>query len=151
MSMYADNTNPYHFWKDISHLNGAITKDLGKPDRWLKGNKLSLNVTKTHSMLITTKHKKKYLDIFGHTFQPFIRETNVQVASNTKYLGVQLDEHLSWKEHIKIVTAKALTAIDILKYAKKYLPVAVVKTLYSSTVESHFQYFCSVWVLLQLH
>ena len=145
VSMYADDTSLYHFPKNISQLNWAINEDLGKLDRWLKGNKLSLNVTKTHSMLITTKHKKKYLDISGQTFQPSIRETSVEVASNTKYLGVQLDEHLSWKEHIKVVTVKASRAIGLLKYAKKYLPIAVVKTLYSSIVEPHFQYCCSVW------
>ena len=145
VSMYADDTSLYHFSKNISQLNWAINQDLGKLDRWLKGNKLSLNVTKTHSMLITTKHKKKYLDISGQTFQPSIRETSVEVASNTKYLGVQLDEHLSWKEHIKVVTAKVSRAIGLLKYAKKYLPIAVVNTLYSSIVEPHFQYCCSVW------
>ena len=84
VSMYADDTSLYHLSKDISQLNWAINEDLGKLDRWLKGNKLSLNVTKTHPMLITTKHKKKYLYISGQSFQPSIRETNVKVASNTK-------------------------------------------------------------------
>ena len=99
--MYADDTSLYHFSKDISQLKKAISEDLGKLDRWLKGRKLSLNVTKTHSMQITTKHNKMLLEISGQAFQPSIRETSVEVASNTKYLGVQLDEHLSWKEHIK--------------------------------------------------
>ena len=84
VSMYADDTSLSHFSKNISQLNWAINEDLGKLDRWLKGNKLSLNITKTHSMLITTKHKKKYLDISSQTFQPSIRETSVEVASNTK-------------------------------------------------------------------
>ena len=102
VSMYADNTSLYHFSKDVTQLNGAVNEDLGKLDRWLKGNKLSLNVTKTHSMLITTKHKKNHLEISSQTFQPSIHETNVEVASNTKYLGVQIDEHPSWKEHISL-------------------------------------------------
>ena len=46
VSMYADDTSLYHLSKDISQLNGAINEDLGKLDRWLKGNKLSLKVTK---------------------------------------------------------------------------------------------------------
>ena len=44
-----------------------------------------------------------------------------------------------------MVTAKASLAIGLLKYAEKYLPIAVVKTLYSSIVEPYFQYCCSVW------
>ena len=32
-----------------------------------------------------------------------------------------------------------------LEICQKYLPIAVLKTLYSSIVEPHFQYCCSVW------
>ena len=42
VSMYADDIILCHFSKDISQLNGTINKSLGKLDRWLKGNKLSL-------------------------------------------------------------------------------------------------------------
>ena len=90
VSMYADDTSLYHLSKDISQLNKTINEDLEKLDRWLQGIRLSLNSTKTHSMMITTQHKKKHLDNSGQTFQPSIRE----VASNTEYLGVQIDEHL---------------------------------------------------------
>ena len=61
----------------------------------------------------------QHLETSGQTFQPFIRKMSVEVASNTKYLAVQIDEHLSWKEHIKLVTTKASCAIDFLRYAKK--------------------------------
>ena len=82
--MYPDGTSLYHFSKALSQLNEAINEDLGKLDRWLKGNKLSFNVNKTHSMRITNEHKKKHLETYGQTFQPSICETSVEVASNTK-------------------------------------------------------------------
>ena len=50
-----------------------------------------------------------------------------------------------WKIQINSVTDKASCAIGFLKYAKHFLPEAVVKTLYTSIVEPHFQYCCSVW------
>ena len=74
-------------------------------------------------MLITTKHKKKYLEISRQIFQPSMRETSVKVAS------VEIDEHLSWKGLLKVVTAQASCAIDFLKYVEKCLPIEVVKTL----------------------
>ena len=61
MSMFADDTCLYHQSSDISLLNEAINEDLTYVDNWLKGNKLSLNVMKTHSMLISTKPKLKAL------------------------------------------------------------------------------------------
>ena len=44
VSMYADDTGIYHSSKDITQLNTALNEELRRPDRWLKGNKLSLNV-----------------------------------------------------------------------------------------------------------
>ena len=55
VSMFTDNTSLCLMSKDISQLNRAINRDLEDLDSWLKGNKLSLNVVKTQSMLIATK------------------------------------------------------------------------------------------------
>ena len=145
VSMYADYTSIYHSSKDITQLNKALNEELIRLDRWLKGNKLSLNVTKMRSMLITKKQKRKCLKASNQALKPSTREENVKVACNIKYLGVQIDENLTWKNHIKSVTDKASRAIGLLKYAKHFLPAAVIKTLYTSIVEPHFQYCCSVW------
>ena len=61
VSMYADYTSIYHSSKDITQPNKVLNEKLIRLDRWLKGNKLSLNVTKMRSMLITTKKKRKCL------------------------------------------------------------------------------------------
>ena len=49
--MYADDTSLCRQCYDIAQLNEAINSDLAHVEKWLKGNKLSLNVMKTHSML----------------------------------------------------------------------------------------------------
>ena len=67
VSMYADATSIYHSSKDIMQLNTALHEELRRLDWWLQGNKLSLNVAKTRSMLITTKQKKKYLTASNQT------------------------------------------------------------------------------------
>ena len=61
MSMFADDTCLYHQSSNISLLNEAINENLTHLDNWLQGNKLSLNVMKTHSMLSSTKPKPKAL------------------------------------------------------------------------------------------
>ena len=45
--MCADDTSIYHSSKDIMQLNTALNEELWRLDRWLQGNKLSLNVAKT--------------------------------------------------------------------------------------------------------
>ena len=92
VSMYAYDTSIYHSSKDNTQLNMDLNEELRRLDKWLKGNKLYLNVAKTPSMLITTKQKKKCLKASNQALQPSIREENIEVVCNTKYLGVHIDE-----------------------------------------------------------
>ena len=58
-----------------------------------------------------------------------IRDKKLEVIQKTKYLGVQIDNPLDWKEHIKIVSSKVSKAIGFLKHAKSFLPEETLKTL----------------------
>ena len=61
VSMYADNTSLCFKSKDISQLNRAMNRDLEDLDSWLKGNKFSLNIVKTQSVLFTTRSRHQAL------------------------------------------------------------------------------------------
>ena len=143
--MYADDTSLCHQSNDLAQLNEAINNDLKQLETWLQGNKLSLNVAKTHAMLVSTKKKHSTLKSRNEALQLKIREHDLQDVQKTKYLGVQIDCNLDWKEQIKAVSTKASRAIGFLKHAKSFLPRESLKTLYTSIVEPHFRYCCSVW------
>ena len=74
-----------------------------------------------------------------------IRGKELDIVQKTKYLGVQIDCSLDWKEQIKAVSAKVSRAIGFLKHAKKFLPRVTLENLYTGIVEPHFRYCCSVW------
>ena len=145
VSMYADDTSLCHQSNDITQLNKAINNDLRHLDTWLQGNKLSLNVAKTNSMLITTKQKRNILKDTNLDLDLNLRESELEVVQKTKYLGVQIDCSLDWKEQINAVSAKVSRAVGFLKHAKNFLPRETLKTLYTGIVEPHFRYCCSVW------
>ena len=75
----------------MTQLNGAINNDLKRLDTWLQGHKLSLNVTKTHSMLITTKQRRNVLKSTSQNLELNIRSNDLDIVQKTKYLGVQID------------------------------------------------------------
>ena len=129
----------------MTQLNGTINNDLKQLDAWLQGNKLSLNVTKTHSMLITTKQKRNILKSTNQNLELSIRGKELDIVQKTKYLSAQIDCSLDWKELIKAVSAKVSRAIGFLKHAKKFLPRVTLENLYTGIVEAHFRYCCSVW------
>ena len=55
--MYAADTSLSYQNYSIHQLNRTLNQDLKALDKWLRGNKLSLNVAKTQSMVISTKQK----------------------------------------------------------------------------------------------
>ena len=145
VSMYADDTSLCYQSSDIDQLNEAINNDLKQLDIWLQGNKLSFNVAKTNSMLVATKQKHNILNSRNDDLDLKIRDNDLEIIQKTKYLGVQIDKSLNWKEHIKTVSTKVSRAIGFLKHAKTFRGQETLKTLYTGIVEPHFRYCCSVW------
>ena len=129
--MYADDTSICHQSFDIAQMNEAINSDLAQVEKWHKGNKLALNVMKTYAMLISTKPKHKTLKNQGKSLKLKIRIDELDVVQKTKYLGVQIDNKLDWKEHIKMVSSKVSRAIGFLKHAKSFLPEKTLRTMYT--------------------
>ena len=78
--MFADDTCLYHQFSDISPLNEAINEDLSHAENWLKGNKLSFIVMKTHSILISTKPKLEALKNKSESLRLKIREDELEVV-----------------------------------------------------------------------
>ena len=111
----------------------------------MQGNKLSLNVAKTHSILISTKQKHKSLKNRSEALELKIRDNELEVVQKTKYLELQIDCSSDWKEQIKSVSTKVSRAIGFLRQAKSFLPMASLKTLYTEIFEPHFRYCSSVW------
>ena len=74
-----------------------------------------------------------------------IDEQKINMITDTKYLGVQIDDKLQWDRHIEQVKAKALQALGLIKHAKKFLPSGVLQKMYRGIFEPHFSYCCSVW------
>ena len=108
----------------------------------LEYHRLSLNVTKTKAMAILTKQKEKWLYENSKELFLSIQEERIDNAQFTKYRGVQVDNNLNWKGHIKALSIKISRVFGFLKHAKNFLTQGTLKTLYSGIVEPHFRY-CS--------
>ena len=108
---------------------------------WLCANKLSLNTRKTNYMLIQPSNKK-------YDFS----NLNISVNGNTlsrenscKFLGIYIDESLSWKKHLKYINSKISRSLFAMKQAKVFLPKESLRTLYFSLINSHIVYGILAW------
>ena len=69
---------------------------------------------------------------------------NIIIANNsTKYLGLNIDEHLNFKYHTKIVCCKISRLLSI--YWKNTILNIATKKIYHSLAESHINYGITVW------
>ena len=84
----------------------------------LLSNKLSLNVAKTEFMFFGTVFR---LSNLGKNFPITIGEKEIKRVKNTKYLGVYLDENLTWDEHIDKLCSKVNRSISGLRHARDYI------------------------------
>ena len=63
----------------------------------------------------------------------------------TKYLGVLIDDKLSWKHHIQSVNTKLRKGIGILSNIKEYVTKGTLRTLYYSFIQPHLVYNILNW------
>ena len=75
---------------NMTQLNDAINNDLKRLDTWLQGNKISLIVTKTHSMLITTKQKRNVLKSTNQNLELNIRDNELDIVQKQNTLVSKL-------------------------------------------------------------
>ena len=82
----------------------------------------------------------------GKIAQPafVVSDENISIVENIKYLGVIVDKHLSWDEQLSAVTKKVSRRLGMLRFSKKYLPIAIVQNIFRSLVET-YRYGCPVW------
>ena len=132
------------------YLSENLNMDLCHLKQWLQGNKCSLILTKTQSMLIGSRPNPKKVSHKKVSPTFVIDDSQIEIIDKTKYLGVQLDQHLSWYLHVGFVCAKISRGLGLLKYAKKLLPHEAFSHIYRGIIELHFRY-CSSVIVAMIH
>ena len=66
-------------------------------------------------------------------------------VTKTKFLGVMIDDKLSWDAQIEYLKEKLLSSIIIIKRIKKFIPESEYISLYNSLFKSHLSYCISSW------
>jgi len=91
---------------NLYNITDKIFEDI---NNWFKVNQLILNCNKTHYLQFNTKNSWDYdlkLNYQGNY---------VTRSSNTKFLGLIIDDSLSWKAHIEQMMSKLNTACFVIR------------------------------------
>ena len=140
MLLFADDTNIFARGADLEELSSRMNAEMIKLYDWLKSNRLSLNISKTHYMVFNPKTRIPCQDI-----KLFINGRKLEEVKECKFLGVILDNKLSWKSHCSYIARKISKPIGIISKAKMYLEQDSLKTLYYSFVYPYLLYSNITW------
>ena len=138
--LFADDTNLFRSEKDLKQLEIEINHELILVQTWLKDNQLTLNIKKTNYIIFKSFRKKLNRNL---TFK--INDKIIQNAKETKFLGIIIDEHLTWKSHIDYITKELLKVSNILCKVRHYLNNKHIITLYHTLVYPHLYYGNILW------
>ena len=118
--MYADDTTIYFNLEDFLaiHREHEINKELEKLNNWFQLNKLTINVDKTKCMLFHKRRAATPINISMNNMP-------IDIVPHFNYLGILLDENLSWKVHVAMVTGKLSKINGILNRLKYIYPAQV--------------------------
>ena len=108
----------------MSKKHLIMQTEIDKVAEWLNANKLSLNTTKTKVILFRSSYKKP----------------KQEQVRNTVFLGIVIDECLTWKDHIAKVAKKLIRAAGIIAKIRHFVNRNTVKLIYYALVYPYLIY-----------
>ena len=132
LRLFADDTNLFVSGKDLNLVFTETQELLNNLEQWFLDNQLTLNIEKTCYSIFTNKH------VSGKSL--FIHNTEIQRASSVKYLGVYLDENLTWDTHINNVCSYLIKLTGVLNYVSNFVEKEHAIQIYYAYVYPHITY-----------
>ena len=138
--LFADDTTAINSNVNYKDLITNTNCELAKLSIWFRANKLSLNISKTNFMIFGSKHIPiNSLNLLS------IDDNVIERVSTVKFLGVVIDDKLSWGPHIKLVAVKLSKGLGILYRVRYCVPASVLRIIYDSLIYPYLTYCTLVW------
>ena len=138
---FADDTYLKYSSSCENNIRKKMNKDLSLLFEWLCANRLSLNVAKTEFIIFkpTRKNLKNRVTLR-------LNGKNIFESKKIKYLGLIVDDRLSWKFHIHELSKKLNRIIGILYRLKKInSPKSIFTAIYFALFQSQIAYGLMAW------
>lgn len=136
--MFADDTTLLVSGKNKEDLVPRVQESIKITDEELIKINLTINHTKSVKLNFTTKNTLGNIDNESTT------ET-IETLNSTKFLGITIDNHLTWKNHIENLTKKLSTALYGLRRIRNIAGEKAALIAYNSLFSSHLRFGIIAW------
>ena len=139
---FADDVALLQVGLDPSMLEHQMNWALRVVGEWAEENSLQFSPGKSQAIMFTRRRK--------WSLRPLrLQGEEIQVVKETRYLGVILDQRLSWRPHCEYRANKARGALAVCRrmIGKTWgLKPGAMKWLYTAVIRPALAYACLVWV-----
>ena len=143
--MYADDTTLISTLETFGNTNrptkieNNISNEISKITTWLHSNKLKLNASKSKFMIFF-KHSKIILKL-----NIWANGNQIDEVQEFNFLGITIDQNITWTRHIQKISIKISTAIGVLRKLKSTFPQHILRLIYNSLIHPHLIYGLNLW------
>ena len=137
MKLYADDVLIYTTINTIEDCH-RLQSDLITLEQWASKWNMVFNPTKCEFLRVTNKTNPILM-------QYIIQGQVIEEVTSEKYLGITIDQHLTWNNHVKQVTNKANRIKYFLQRNPKHCPRNIKVNCYKSLVRPLIEYAAMVW------
>ena len=137
VKLYADDVLIYRtINSEQDHM--ILQQDLNMLQKWADTWLMTFNPTKCEFIRVNHKKHPRICDYY-------IQNHLIKAVTHAKYLGVTIDEHLSFNEHVNRIAYKANTVKAFLQRNIKSCPLQVKENCYRIMVRPIMEYASTVW------
>ncbi len=141
--LFADDTNIFVEGETVLEAYEKGNELLRCLHRYMILNKLHINMTKCCYVHFKPNCATTDVENPEHTLE--IDGFPIKKCTETRFLGVIIDDRLNWDAHIKYLKRKLNYAIATLYRIMDSIPKDIHRDLYYTLFESHLSYCISVW------
>ena len=131
--MSADDTVFHLSSSSTSEIELKLNLDLANLSQWLHYNKLVLNMKKTEFMMFGTRQRLARQNCDGTDIS--LNGQSVKHADTFKYLGVVLDDTLSFNDHVDYVRMKVSKLLGMFTRIRPLITLEAANRLYKAMVQ----------------
>ena len=139
--LFADDTTIFFHKNNINDITTTGKTIMTQLATWLKANKLTLNADKSSFTIF--KSNRKVIHNLPDNIE-FLGQS-IKRTSHIKFLGIILDENLTWSQHINELSNKLKRLFHIFYNIRNYLSKDNIKSIYYALVYSRIKYGISVY------
>ena len=127
--LYADDITMYISGKDVNSFICAVNNELVIISNWFVSNHLFLNLNKSSFIIFHSSKKSVSFD-----FPISINNSLLNRVTTIRYLGILLDEHLTWSKHITYIQNLIAKNIGVISRIRPFINTKIALLLYFSLI-----------------